>query len=179
MPKITNLLPGSPDPLGPTVRADGINFAIHSMGASRLELLLFDNITDQRPSQVIPLSAETNRTGDVWHIFVEGLPNGTLYNYRADGPYNPAANGTRYNVAKTLLDPYSPAVTGDFYWRTGDALGYDNTLSNDPDRHLRPSLVMNVEGAARCVAYRSNFDWAGDRHPDIPIEESIIYEVNV
>src|SRR3954470_22387188 len=179
MPKITNLLPGDPDPLGPTVRPDGINFAIHSAGSTRMELLLFDNIADQRPSQIIPLSPETNRTGSVWHIFVEGLPNRALYNLRADGPYNPAANGTRFNVTKTLLDPYAPAITGDFYWQSGDPLGYDNSDPTDEDRHLTPSTVDNVMGAPRCVAYRSDFDWEGDAHPDIPIEQSIIYEVNV
>lgn len=179
MPSITNLLPGSPEPLGPTVKPDGINFAIHSQGATRLELLLFDNIADLRPSQVIPLAPETNRTGDVWHIFVEGLPNRTLYNFRADGPYNPQTDGTRFNIAKTLIDPYAPAITGDFYWQQGDALGYDNSHPEDPDRHLKRGNVDNVGGAPRCVAYRSDFDWGEDRHPDIPIEESIIYEVNV
>ncbi|HMB05700.1 MAG TPA: glycogen debranching protein GlgX [Isosphaeraceae bacterium] len=179
MPRITNLLPGSSERLGAIVTPEGINFAVHSSGATRVELLLFDNIADRRPSQVIPLDPEANKTGDIWHIFVEGLPNRTLYNYRADGPYNPAADGTRFNAAKTLLDPYAVAVTGDFYWQQGDALGYDNTEPDDPDRHLRPSRVDNVGGAPRCIAYRSIFDWEGDQHPDIPIEESIIYEVNV
>src|SRR4051794_33689674 len=179
MPPIKNLLPGSPDPLGPSVQPDGVNFAIHSAGATRVELLLFDNIADQRPSQVIPLAAETNRTGDIWHIFVEGLPNRTLYNIRADGPYNPTADGTRFNVTKTLIDPYAPAITGDFYWHSGDPLGYDNSDPADENRHLVPSTTDNVTGAPRCVAYRSDFDWEGDRHPEIPIEESIIYEVNV
>ena len=179
MPTVTNLLAGDPEPLGPTVRSEGINFAIHSSGATRIELLLFENVTDRQPSQVIPLDPTRNRTGDTWHIFVEGLPNGTLYNIRADGPYNPAANGARFNVVKTLLDPYAPAITGDFDWLSGDALGYDNLDPDDPDRHLRPSNVQNAGGAARCVAYKSSFDWEGDRHPDIPIEESIIYEVNV
>src|SRR3954453_13909503 len=144
MPKITNLLPGDPEPLGPTVRPDGINFAIHSAGATRIELLLFDNIADQRPSQIIPLSRKTNRTGDVWHIFVEGLPNRTLYNIRVDGPYNPAADGTRFNRPKTLTPPYAPAVTGDFYWQSGDPLGYDNSDPTDEDRHLTPSTTDNV-----------------------------------
>lgn len=179
MPKITNLLPGDPEPLGPTVRPDGINFAVHSSGATRIELLLFDNIADQEPSQIIPLTPETNRTGDVWHIFVEGLPNRTLYNFRADGPYEPATNGTRFNAAKTLLDPYARAITGDYYWQPGDALGYDNSEPEKADRHLVPSTVENVAGAPRCVAYQSDFDWGDDQHPDIPIEESIIYEVNV
>lgn len=179
MPKITNLRPGDPEPLGPTVKPDGINFAVYSSGATRIELLLFDNIADQRPTQVIPLSDETNRTENVWHIFVEGLPNKTLYNFRADGPYEPAKHGTRFNPAKTLIDPYAPALTGDFYWQSGDALGYDNTEPDKAERHLVPSTVDNVAGAPRCVAYLSDFDWEGDQHPDIPIEESIIYEVNV
>ncbi len=105
MPTITNLLPGSPEPLGPTVKPDGINFALYSPGATRIELLLFDNVTDRMPSQVLALSPQTNRTDDIWHVFVEGLSNGTLYNYRADGSYNPTADGTRFNVTKTLLDP--------------------------------------------------------------------------
>ncbi len=179
MPTIKNLMPGSPDPLGPSVTPEGINFAIHSAGATRVELLFFDNITDRRPSQIIPLSPETNRTGDIWHIFIEGLPNRTLYNIRADGPYEPAKNGTRFNPHKTLIDPYARAISGDFYWQSGDALGYDNTDPEDHDRHLIASQVDNLQGAPRCVAYRSDFDWENDRHPDISIEESIIYEVNV
>jgi len=179
MPTITNLLPGDPEPLGATVTPDGINFAVHSAGATRVELLLFDNIADRQPAQVIPLTTLSNRTGPVWHIFVEGLTNRTLYNYRVDGPYTPETDGARFNIKKTLLDPYALAITGDFYWQKGDALGYDNSDPEDPERHLRPSDVDNVEGAARCVAVRSTFDWEGDRHPDIPIEESIIYEVNV
>src|SRR5215207_3924350 len=100
MPKITNLLPGDPEPLGATVRDDGVNFAVFSAAATRIELLLFDNVTDRQPSQVIPLAAEVNRTeveglGPVWHIFVEGLPNGSLYNLRAEGPYDPAGTGAR------------------------------------------------------------------------------------
>ena len=179
MPSIKNLLPGKPEPLGATVTPEGINFAIYSAGASRLELLLFDNITDRGPSQIIPFTPETNRTGDIWHIFVEGLPNQTLYNIRADGAFDPGKDGTRFNVMKTLLDPYARAITGDFYWQNGDALGYDNTKPEDTERHLRPSKVDNVQGAPRCVAYRSDFDWENDQHPDIPIEESIIYEVNI
>ncbi|RUL86865.1 glycogen debranching protein GlgX [Tautonia sociabilis] len=179
MPTIRDIHPGEPEPLGPTVRPDGINFAIHSRGATRMELLLFDNIADDSPAVVIPFSREVNKTGDVWHMFVEGLPNGTLYNYRADGPYRPDKDGSRFNPSKALLDPYAPAVSGDFDWNDGDPLGYDASDPDDPDRHLRRSKVANVGGAPRCIAYRSDFDWQGDKHPDIPIEESIIYEVNV
>ena len=179
MPNITNLLPGVAEPLGPTVRPDGVNFAVHAAPATRVEVLLFDNITDAQPSQVIPLDPSHNRTGDTWHIFVEGLPNGTLYNLRVDGPYDPTNTGARCNPRKVLLDPYAPAITGDYNFKNVDALPYDNANPEDPDRHLRPGHVDNVEGAARCVAYKSDFDWQGDRHPDVAIEESIIYEVSV
>lgn len=176
---ITEITAGVPEPLGATITPEGINFAIHSAGATRIELLLFHNIADRKPVHVIQLSPEANKTGDVWHVFVGGLANGTLYNYRADGPYEPAKNGTRFNPRKALLDPYAKAITGEFDWLQGDALGYDVTDPNDPDRHLRPSEVANVRGAARCVAFQSGFDWEDDRHPDIPLEESIIYEVNL
>src|SRR5260370_177121 len=78
--------PGRQEPLAPTVSPEGINCAVYSPGAARMALLLFDNITDRRPSQIIPLSPETNRTGNIWHMFIEGLPNRTLYNIRVDGP---------------------------------------------------------------------------------------------
>jgi len=171
--------PGKPEPLGPTVTAEGINFAFQSAGATRLELLLFNNVTDREPDRVIPLTAEANRTGDVWHVFVAGLPNRTLYNIRADGPYEPAKDGTRFNFKKVLIDPYARAVTGDFDWEKGDALGYDNTDPEAEDRHLKLGDVDNVGGAAQCVAFRSDFDWEGDRPPRVAIEDSIIYEVSV
>jgi len=179
MPPIKNIHPGDPEPVGPTVRPDGINFAVRSQGATRMELLLFDNITDRSPAVVIPFSPDIHRTKDVWHMFVEGLPNGTLYNYRAEGPYTPEIDGSRFNPHKTLLDPYAPAITGDHDWNEGNPLGYDNEDPEDEDRHLLISTISNLGGAPRCVAYRSDFDWSGDRHPEIPIEESIIYEVNV
>src|SRR3954465_8521387 len=108
MPTIKNILPGSPEPLGPSVSHDGINFAIHSVGATRVELLLFENIADQKPPDVIPLAPEANRTsgeavGPALPAFVEGLENRSLYNLRVDGPYNPAADGSLFNAIKTLL----------------------------------------------------------------------------
>ena len=180
MPTIKNLLPGSPEPLGPTVQPDGINFAIHSAGATRIELLLFDNIADQRPSQVIPLAAETNRTGDVWHIFVEGLAQPDALQHPRRRPVQP---GRRRDAVQRHQDADRPVCPGrSRATSTGSrAIRWATTtaIPTTDDRHLRPSAVDNVMGAPRCVAYRSDFDWEGDQHPDIPIEESIIYEVNV
>lgn len=163
---------GTPEPLGATVTDTGINFAVHSRGATKVELLLFT--PDAKPSdpvQTLPM----NRTGDVWHRFVEGPGAGTEYLYRAFGSYNPAVDGTRFNGNMALLDPYSKAVTGD----TNRPVAYDNSNPKDPDRHLRPGTKDAVEDMSRSVAWRDNFDWQGDRPPNTPMVDSIIYELNV
>ena len=181
MPTIQNVLPGKPDKLGPTVTPDGINFAVYSSKATRIELLLFDNITDREPSQVIPLDAKTHRTGDIWHVLVSGLPNGALYNYRADGPYTPGEDGSRFNPKKMLLDPYAPAITrATSTGELGDALGYDNSKPDDPDRHLRPSDCGRTSKAPRDVwPTRATSIGKETRHPEHPDRaDSIIYEVH-
>ena len=115
-------------------------------------------------------SPETNRTGDVWHIFVEGLPNRTLYNIRADGPYNPAADGTRFNVTKTLLDPYAPADHRRFLLAVGRRRWATTTpIPTTADRHLRPSTVDNVDGCAALRRLPERLRLGGrpaPRHPD-------------
>ena len=93
--------------MGATYDEKGVNFAVFSSGAQRIELCLFDD-TGEHETRRIDLPA---RTGDIWHVFVEGLPNRTLYNYRADGPYDPAGTGHRFNPHKTLIDPYAEVAT--------------------------------------------------------------------
>ncbi|MCB0198195.1 MAG: glycogen debranching enzyme GlgX, partial [Anaerolineae bacterium] len=78
--------PGSPLPLGSTVTEDGINFAIFSRHATRVWLLLFDQPTASRATQIIEV---THRTGDIWHTHLSGLGHGQLYLYQIDGPYKP------------------------------------------------------------------------------------------
>jgi isoamylase len=166
---------GSPDKLGATVTAEGINFAIHASGATRMELLLFGNPAAKAPSQTLPMY----RTGDTHHLFVPGAETGTLYNFRADGPYTPGMNGQYGNRLKVLLDPYAKAIHGDCL-PTGDAaLGYDNTDKTNPNRHLKPSQIDNVSEMPKCVAVADTFDWQGDRKPNTPWTKSVVYEANV
>jgi len=89
------VLPGFASPLGPTLTGEGVNFAVYSEGAERLELCLFDT-ADGVTTEAIPF---VERTGFVWHCFVPGLRAGQLYGLRAHGPYDPE-QGLRFNGAK-------------------------------------------------------------------------------
>jgi hypothetical protein len=84
---------GSPLPLGTQKRCGGVNFAIFSRHASRVQLELFDHPEDAVPVRVIDLDSARNRTGDVWHVWIEGIGPGQLYAYRMDGPYEPGQGG--------------------------------------------------------------------------------------
>src|SRR5205814_5161176 len=107
-------------PLGATVQAAGVNFALYSQSASDVFLLLFDK-EDGEPTEIIKLES---RTKCVWHAFVEGLRPGQLYGYKVRGPFNPAY-GMRFNEHKLLIDPYAKALTGKFRNTDNLLLPYD------------------------------------------------------
>ena len=110
--------PGLPHPLGATWDGRGVNFALFSENAERVELCLFD-ARGQRELQRIALPEYTDQ---VWHGYLPDLRPGQLYGYRVHGPYDPA-RGHRFNPHKLLLDPYAKALHGAFRW--SDALyGY-------------------------------------------------------
>lgn len=99
--------PGCAYPLGSTVTADGINFALYSANAQAVELCLFDN-TGEIEQERIDVACRSN---EVWHVFVEGLSPNQLYGYRVHGPYQPT-DGHRFNANKLLLDPYAKQLFG-------------------------------------------------------------------
>lgn len=114
---MTAALPGQAYPIGATVTPDGVNFSIFSKNCHRVELLLFDQDSDARPSRLFPLDPRTNRTFYYWHMFIPGLKSGQLYGYRVHGPFDPA-QGHRFDAGKLLIDPYARAVAyGDNYDR--------------------------------------------------------------
>lgn len=169
---------GNPLPLGATVTADGVNFAIFSRHATRVWLMLFDQPTAAKPSLEIELDSIANRTGDIWHIHLAGVGHGQLYLYRMDGPYLPE-QGHRYNCHKPLLDPYAKAVTGGpaFVWDFSQAYGFDRS---SPKVDLSFSTTTNLAGMPKCIAYgHDGFDWQGDRPLNRPWNETIIYEMHV
>jgi glycogen operon protein len=167
--------PGSPLPLGTTVSERGVQFSLFSRHATSILLQLFSFSEDKEPSHEITLDPEINKTGDVWHIFLEGIKPGQLYGYRADGPYLPQ-EGMRFNRNKLLLDPYTRAVTGNFNWNLSDARGYD---INSPDSDLSFCTIDSAGGAPKCIVLDNTFDWGNDRPLKIPMKDTIIYETHV
>ncbi len=168
---------GRPYPLGATVTADGINFAVFSRNATAMYLELFNVPGEAEPGESFRLHPVSNRTGDVWHLFVHGVADGQLYGWRADGPYDPDGEGHRFNVNKLLVDPFARAVQGRYDMDREELYGYD---PRSPDGDLSFSHLDSAPWAARSVALGDDhFDWEDTRRPCTPLERSVIYEVHV
>ena len=104
--------PGRPYPLGATWNGHGVNFAVFSEHADKVELCLFDSAQSTQESTRIELKGKTD---GVWHVYVKSLWPGQLYGYRVHGPYQPE-QGLRFNANKVLLDPYSKAMGRVVQW---------------------------------------------------------------
>src|SRR5439155_13919761 len=141
-------------PLGASVQADGVNFAIYSQYASEVFLLLFDD-PGADATDLIKLEP---RTRYIWHSFVPGLKPGQLYGYKIRGEYNPA-RGMRFNENKLLIDPYAKALTGKFRNADNLLLAYE-VQSFEKDRSL--DSRDNTAVVPKCVVMDDRFDWHGD-----------------
>ncbi len=157
--------PGSAYPLGATYDGVGTNFALYSEVAEKVELCLFDEDGTETTIRLEEVD------GFVHHGYLSGIGPGQRYGYRVHGPYDPA-QGLRCNPHKLLIDPYAKAFSHGVDW--DDSLfGYsfdDPEQRNDLDSagHVPYSLVTNPF-----------FDWANDRLPRTPYNESVIYEAHV
>ena len=162
---------GSPYPLGATWDGAGVNVALFSEYATKVELCLFDSPAATAESERIEL---TERTYQVWHGYFPELRPGQLYGFRVHGPYEPQA-GHRFNPNKLLLDPYAKAIGRDLKW--DDRLfGYKvGDKAEDLAMDGRDSAAM----APLAQVVDTAFTWGKDEHPRIPWENSIIYEVHV
>ena len=149
----TDVRVGVPLPLGTYALDEGVNFALFSRDASRVRLELFDHPEDAKAARVIDLDPARNRTGDVWHVWIEGIRSGQLYAYRVDGPYQPKA-GHRFNFNKLLLDPFATAITRLPTWDFGPARGYDPSV---PDGDSVCSVVDNAGAMPKCVFTQEHF----------------------
>ncbi len=162
--------PGKPSPLGATWDGSGVNFALFSEHANRVELCLFDSPTAPKESHRILLP---ERTDQVWHGYLPDVRPGQLYGYRVGGPYAPA-HGHRFNPQKVLLDPYAKAVGRDVVWSDtmfGYVVGHhDQDLSRD-DRD-------NADVAPLGVVVNDAFFWRNDQLPQTPWHKTVIYEAH-
>ncbi|MGO9014095.1 MAG: glycogen debranching protein GlgX [Dissulfurispiraceae bacterium] len=150
-------------PLGSVVYPAGVNFSVYSKSASAMELLLFDNADDAKPSRVIRLDPKTNSTYHYWHVFVPGIGHGQIYAYRAYGP-SEHSKGFRFDPEKVLLDPYAKAVAvPEVYDRLKASLPGDNCAT------AMKNIVMDLRG----------YDWQDDMPLKRPFSKTVIYEMHV
>ena len=168
---VRKVSPGRYYPLGATPGHGGVNFALSSICAEEIFLLLFDR-PDGDPADVIRFE---NRTKHVFHVFVHGVGPGQMYGYKVRGPFDPR-RGLRFNENKLLLDPYAKAITARPVNRDNLLLAYD-PLS--PGKDLSFDARDNARVLPKGIVVEDVFDWRGDVPPDIPLEKVVIYEVHL
>ena len=161
---------GLPYPLGATWDGLGVNFAIFSANATKVELCLFDEEGRQELERIeLP-----EYTDEVWHGYLPDARPGTTYGYRVHGPYEPAA-GHRFNPNKLLLDPYARQLIGDLQWNPA-LFGY--TIGS-PDADLSFDKRDSARFMPKCRVVESAFTWGRGRRPQTPWERTIIYETHL
>jgi isoamylase len=163
--------PGKPYPLGATWDGSGVNFALFSEHAERVELCLFDSPRAPRESQRIELP---ERTHMVFHGYLPDVRPGQLYGYRVYGPYDPL-RGHRFNPNKVLLDPYAKGIGRGIRWRD-ELFGY---RIGDPEGDLSFDERDNAAWAPLGVVVEEPFPWGHDRPPRRPWHQTVIYELHV
>jgi glycogen operon protein len=161
---------GSPSQLGATWDGSGVNFALYSENAERVELCLFDPKSRREVERVdVPY-----RTDFVWHCYLPEARPGLLYGYRVHGPYAPE-QGHRFNPHKLLLDPYARMIEGPLRW-TDAHFGY-RVGSRRED--LSFDTRDNAKGALKAMVVDPAFSWGDDRPPRVPLKDTVLYEAHV
>ncbi|MDH6590436.1 isoamylase [Variovorax sp. TBS-050B] len=164
------VLEGSPHPLGATFTGDGVNFAVFSAHATRVEVCIFDDAgTTQTGCVTLP-----EYTDEIWHGFVPGLQPGARYGLRVHGPYEPE-KGHRFNHHKLLMDPYAKAYMGELKWGP-EVFGY--TLGH-PDGDLSFDERDSAPFVPKCVVVDSRFEWTQTDAMRVPWKETVFYEAHV
>jgi isoamylase len=166
----TKVWPGLPYPLGATWDGKGVNFALFSAHAEKVELCLFDRTGQSEQSRI----ALPEYTDEVWHCYLPEARPDQLYGYRVYGPYDPAA-GHRFNPNKLLLDPYAKALAGQLRWNDV-VYGY---RVGSPREDLAFDRRDSARHVPKCRVVETAFTWNDDRRPHTSWEETIILEMHV
>ena len=148
----------------------GVNFALFSANATKVELCLFDD-AGRTELERIELPEYTN---EVWHGYLPEARPGTIYGYRVHGPYDPG-NGHRFNPNKLLLDPYAKAYVGALRW-DNSLFGYTIGARDDD---LTFDRRDNARFMPKCRVIDPAFTWGRERRPEVPWDRTIIYETHV
>jgi glycogen operon protein len=162
--------PGKPYPLGATWDGEGVNFALFSEHAEKVELCLFDN-SGRRELHCIQVNEQTDQ---VWHCYLPEARPGLLYGYRVHGPYDPAT-GLRFNHHKLLLDAYAKQIVGELKWSDahfGYRIGHRLEDLSFDRRDDAPGML-------KAIVIDPAFTWGRDQPPRTPWHKSVIYELHV
>ncbi len=162
---------GRPYPLGATWDGLGVNFALFSEHATRVELCLFDSAEATREAVRLELPEQTDQ---IWHGYLPGVLPGQLYGYRVHGSYDPA-RGHRFNPHKVVLDPYAKAIGRTVQW---DDSMYGYRIGH-PDLDLSFDDRDNAASCCLGAVIDPAFTWGDDRRPGTPWHETILYELHV
>lgn len=164
------VLKGLPYPRGASYDGNGVNFALFSSTAERVELCLFDKNGKNEERIVLP-----EYTDEVFHGYVLGLKPGQRYGYRVYGEYAPE-KGLRFNPNKLLLDPYARQITGPLIAHNA-LLGYN---PGSPKEDLSFSRINSAPYMPKCIIVDDKaFDWGDTKHPYVPWDEATIYETHL
>ncbi len=160
---------GEPFPRGATFTGQGVNFALFSAHATRVEVCIYDESGEHEIDRwVLP-----EFTDEVWHGFVPGLQPGARYGYRVHGPYAPL-DGHRFNPNKLLLDPYAKAVMGQLRW---DPALFGYTLGH-PDGDLSFDERDSAPFMPKSVVVDSHFKWTQTLSRRVPWDRTVLYELH-
>jgi len=165
----TKVWPGRPYPLGATWDGEGVNFALFSAHAEKVELCLFDRSGNREEARIVL----PEYTDEVWHAYLPDARPNLLYGYRVYGPYDPS-NGHRFNANKLLIDPYARSLHGRLRW--SDALfGYRVGSQRSDLSYDRRDDARQIP---KCRVVEPAFTWGEDHRPQTPWEETIILELH-
>ena len=167
--KASRIAEGLPFPLGATWDGVGVNFALFSANATKVELCLFEADGGKEIERIeLP-----EYTDEIWHGYLPDARPGTVYGYRVHGPWAPE-DGHRFNPNKLLLDPYAKGHTGQLTWGP-EVFGYQMESADDLTFDERDSAA----NMPKCVVIDPAFTWLRDRRPNVPWEKTIFYETHV
>ncbi len=160
---------GSPYALGANFDGRGVNFAIYSGNAEKIELCVYD----AHGAHEVTRFWMPECTDEVWHGYLPNARPGTVYGYRAYGAYAPE-DGRRFNPNKLLLDPYAKGIAGQLTW-SNSLFGYDVESGDDTSF----STLDSGPDMIKAVVVSNPYDWGDDRRPNTPWAETVIYEAHV
>ncbi|MGE8497482.1 MAG: glycogen debranching protein GlgX [Pseudomonas sp.] len=161
---------GNPFPLGATWDGLGVNFALFSAHATRVELCLFD---DQGNEEIERIELP-EYTDEIWHGYLPDARPGQVYGYRVYGPYEPEA-GHRFNHNKLLIDPYAKQLVGQLKWSEalfGYTIGHEDADLSFDERDSAPFVP-------KCKVIDPAFTWGEQPTPRIPWDSTVIYEAHL